>query len=145
MSINSPEQKYLLTVNVGAIDSSGHYRDNYGYIDCIECLDSELPRLYKLCKKNNLAFVLTSDHGMSFSKADSKGGHQSEKFSVIDEAQLVPLIIHAQDVETGILTEEYGQDDFAPTLLGILDIPDKPRFAEGNQILLTDHVNLPAA
>lgn len=142
MSINSPEQKYLLTVNVGAIDSSGHYRDNYGYIDCIECLDSELPRLYELCKKNNLAFVLTSDHGMSFSKADSKGGHQSEKFSVTDEAQLVPLIIHAQDVETGILTEEYGQDDFAPTLLGILDIPDKPRFAEGNQILLTDHVNL---
>src|SRR5690606_6197367 len=104
--------------------------------------DSELLRLYELCKKNNLAFVLTSDHGMGFSKDDSKGGHQSEKYSVTDEAQLVPLIIHAQDVETGILTEEYGQEDFAPTLLGILDIPDKPRFAEGNQILLTDHVNL---
>lgn len=142
MSVNSPEQKYLLTVNAGAVDMSGHYRDNYGYIDCIECLDSELPGLYELCKKNNLAFVLTSDHGMGFSKADSKGGHQSEKFSVTDEAQLVPLIVHAQDVEAGILTEDYGQEDFAPTLLGILDIPDRPRFAEGNQILLTDHVNL---
>ncbi|RXA21739.1 phosphoglycerate mutase [Methanosarcina sp. MSH10X1] len=142
MSENSPGQEYLLTVNAGAVDMSGHYRDNYGYIDCIECLDSELLRLYELCKKNNLAFVLTSDHGMSFSRADSKGGHQSEKFSVTDEAQLVPLIVHAEDVETGILREEYYQEDFAPTLLGILDIPDRPRFAEGKQILLTDHVNL---
>ncbi len=142
MSRNKPGQKYLLTVNAGAVDMSGHYRDNYGYIDCIECLDSEFPRLYELCKKNDIAFVLTADHGMGFSKANSKGGHQSEKFSVTDEAQLVPLIVHANDVGSGIRTGEYGQEDFAPTLLGILDIPDRPRFAEGNQILLTDHVNL---
>jgi bisphosphoglycerate-independent phosphoglycerate mutase (AlkP superfamily) len=142
MSRDRPGQRYLLTVNVGAIDMSGHYRDNYGYIECIECLDSELPRLYELCKKNNIAFILTADHGMGFSKADSKGGHQSEKFSGTDEAQLVPLIVHAQDVESGILREEHGQEDFTPTLLGVLDIPDRPRFAEGNQILLTDHVNL---
>ncbi|HET8688880.1 MAG TPA: sulfatase-like hydrolase/transferase, partial [Methanosarcina sp.] len=142
MSRNSPEQKYLLTVNVGAVDSSGHHRDNYGYIDCIECLDSDISSLYELCKKNNLAFVLTADHGMGFSKDDSKGGHQSEKFADTDETQLVPLIIHAQDVKSGILREEHGQEDFTPTLLGILDIPDRPRFAEGKQILLTGHVNL---
>ncbi|WP_292387835.1 sulfatase-like hydrolase/transferase [Methanosarcina sp. UBA5] len=142
MARNRPEQKYLLTVNVGAVDSSGHNRGNYGYIDCIECLDTEISPLYELCKKNNLAFVLTADHGMGFSKDDSKGGHQSEKFTDTDEAQLVPLILHAEDVENGVLREEHGQEDFAPTLLGILDIPDRPRFAEGKQILLTDHVNL---
>ncbi len=142
MSRNTLGQKYLLTVNAGAVDMSGHYRDNYGYIDCIECLDSEIPQLYELCKKNNIAFVLTADHGMGFSRADSKGGHQSEKFTGTDEAQLVPLIAHAQDIETGVLREEYSQEDFAPTLLGILDIPDRPRFAEGKQILLTGHVNL---
>ena len=142
MSRDMPGQKYLLTVNAGAVDMSGHYRDNYGYIDCIECLDSELPRLYELCKKNNIAFVLTADHGMGFSRADSKGGHQSEKFSVTDEAQLVPLIVHAQDIEVGDLREKHSQEDFAPTLLGILDVPDRPRFAEGKQILLTGHVNL---
>ena len=142
MSRNSPEQKYLLTINVGAVDMSGHYRNNYGYIDCIECLDYELPQLYELCKKNNIAFVLTADHGMCFSKADSKGGHQSEKFSVTDEAQLVPLIVQAQDIESGVIRGKHCQEDFAPTLLGILDIPDRPRFTEGKQILLTDHVNL---
>ncbi|MGI5992395.1 MAG: sulfatase-like hydrolase/transferase [Methanosarcina sp.] len=142
MSRNSPEQRYLLTINVGAVDMSGHYRNNYGYIDCIECLDYELPQLYELCKKNNIAFVLTADHGMCFSKADSKGGHQSKKFSVTEETQLVPFIVHAQDVKKEILRGKHCQEDFAPTLLGILDIPDRPRFVEGKQILLTNHVNL---
>ncbi|WP_440945075.1 alkaline phosphatase family protein [Methanosarcina sp. T3] len=142
MAENRPEQKYLLTVNVGAVDMSGHYRDNYGYIDCIESLDSELLPLYALCEENNLAFALTADHGMAFSADDSKGGHQSEKYSGSDEAQLVPLIVYAQDVESGVIRGEYGQEDFASTLLGILDIPDRPRFAEGEQILLTGHVNL---
>lgn len=142
MAKNSPEQKYLLTVNVGAVDMSGHYRDNYGYIDCIESLDSEILPLYNLCKENNLAFVLTADHGMAFSADDSKGGHQSEKFSGSDETQLVPLIVHAKDVEKGVIRGEFGQEDFAPTLLGILDIPDRPRFVEGEQILLTGHINL---
>jgi 2,3-bisphosphoglycerate-independent phosphoglycerate mutase len=142
MAKNSPGQKYLLTVNVGAVDMSGHYRDSYGYIDCIEGLDSELLPLYNLCEKNNLAFVLTADHGMAFSADDSKGGHQSEKFSGSDEAQMVPLIVHARDVESEVIKEKFGQEDFAPTLLGVLDIPDRPRFVEGKQILLTGHVNL---
>jgi len=142
MARNRPEQKYMLTINVGAVDSSGHHRDNYGYVDCIECLDTDIYPLYELCKKNDLAFVLTADHGMGFSKDDSKGGHQSEKFTETDEAQLIPLIVHAQDVESGIIKGKHGQEDFAPTLLGILDIPDRPRFAEGKQILLTGHVNL---
>ncbi len=142
MAANMPGQKYLLTVNVGAVDASGHHRDNYGYIDCIECLDADLPSLYSLCKKNNLAFVLTADHGMGFSKDDSKGGHQSEKFTETDEAQLVPLIVYTQDIESGVVSGKYGQEDFTPTLLGVLDIPDRPRFTEGKQIPLTGHVNL---
>ncbi len=142
MTKNNPDHKYLLTVNVGAVDSSGHHRDNYGYIDCIECLDSDISPLYDLCKKNNLAFVLTADHGMGFSKNNSKGGHQSEKFTKTDEAQMIPLIVHTQDVKNEILKSKCSQEDFAPTLLGILDIPDRPRFVEGKQILLTDHVNL---
>jgi len=142
MASNMPEQKYLLTINVGAVDSSGHHRDNYGYIDCIECLDADIFPLYQLCKKNDLAFVLTADHGMGFSKNDSKGGHQSDKFTVTDEAQLIPLIVHTQDTKSGVVSGKYGQEDFAATLLGILDIPNRPRFIEGKQIPLTGHVNL---
>lgn len=142
MAANMPEQKYLLTVNVGAIDASGQHRDNYGYVDCIECLDADLSPLYQLCKKNDLAFVLTADHGMGFSKNDSKGGHQSEKFTGTAEAQLIPLIVHTLDTKSGVVSGKYGQEDFAATLLGILDIPDRPRFIEGKQIPLTGHVNL---
>jgi len=142
MAVNRPGQKYLLTVNVGAVDDSGHHRGNYGYVDCIECLDAELSPLYELCKKNNLAFILTGDHGMAFSKDGARGGHQSEKLSASEEAQLVPLIVHAKDVKSGVLRGKRGQEDFAPTLLGVLDIPERPRFAEGKQILLAGHANL---
>ena len=112
MATNMPGQKYLLTVNVGAVDSSGHHRDNYGYIDCIECLDVDLSPLYELCKKNNMAFILTADHGMAFSKDGSKGGHQSEKLSVAEESQLVPLIVYAQNVENGVIGGKHNQEDF---------------------------------
>ena len=142
MAANNPGRKYLLTVNVGAVDGSGHHRDNYGYVDCIECLDADLSPLYELCKKNNLAFVLTADHGMAFSKNGAKGGHQSEKLSAAEDTQLVPLIVHAQDVKSGIIEGKHSQEDFAPTLLGILDIPDRPRFATGKQIILTGHTDL---
>jgi bisphosphoglycerate-independent phosphoglycerate mutase (AlkP superfamily) len=142
MSENRPGQKYLLTVNVGAVDDSGHHRDNYGYIDCIECLDADLPPFYEICKKNNLAFFLTADHGMAFSKNGARGGHQSEKLSASEESQLVPLIVHAHDVKNGIIRGKHNQEDFAPTLLSILDIPDRPRFAKGKQIMLTGHTDL---
>ena len=52
MAREYPAQKYLLTVNVGAVDMSGHYRGNYGYLDCIECLDADLMPLYELCTEN---------------------------------------------------------------------------------------------
>ena len=142
MAANSPGQKYLLTVNLGAVDGSGHHRDNYGYVDCIECLDADLSPLYELCKKNNLAFVLTADHGMAFSKNGAKGGHQSKKLSAVEDTQLVPLIMQAQDVKSGIIEGKHSQEDFAPTLLSILDIPDRPRFSKGKQIMLTGHTDL---
>ncbi len=142
MAREYPQQKYLLTVNVGAVDMSGHYRGNYGYLDCIESLDADLMPLYELCKGNDIAFILTADHGMAFPTDDSRGGHQGEKYSVSDEAQLVPLIVRAPDVESGVIKEEYGQEDAAPTLLGVLNVPGKPRFADGEQIVLKSYVNL---
>lgn len=142
MAENCPGQKYLLTVNVGAVDSSGHRRKNYGYIDCIESLDADLPPLYALCKKQNLAFILTADHGMAFPTPESNGGHQADKYTVSDEAQMVPLIVHAPGVETGVLGGKYGQEDIAPTLLSLLNIPERPRFSDGEVIFEKDYANL---
>lgn len=142
MAEKLPDQKYILTVNVGAVDLSGHYRKNYGYIDCIEKLDTDLLPLYELCKKHNLVFILTSDHGMAFPTPDSRGGHQAEKYAVSDEAQMLPLLVQAPGIKVGVLEGKYGQEDIAPTILSLLNIPERPRFSEGEVIFEKDYANL---
>ena len=144
MSKNAPDQKYILTINAGAIDSSGHYRRNGGYIENIEGLDAAIMPLYELCIENNLALILTADHGMAFATDDVRGGHQAEKYAVTSEAQMIPFIVHAPNVKINaeIVYDEFGQEDIAPTILGILNIPNELRFANGNDIGLKDYVNI---
>ena len=142
MSENAPGQKYILTINAGAIDSSGHYRRNGGYIENIEGIDAAIMPLYELCIENNLAFILTADHGMAFVTDDVRGGHQAEKYAVTSEAQMIPFIVHAPNVEKGLIDGEFGQEDIAATILSILNIPNELRFTDGNDIGLKDYVNI---
>jgi bisphosphoglycerate-independent phosphoglycerate mutase (AlkP superfamily) len=142
MSDNVPDQRYILTINAGAVDCAGHYRRNSGYIESIEGIDAAVMPLYELCIENNLAFIFTGDHGMAFAADDVRGGHQSEKYAVTLEAQKIPLIIHAPDVDKGVVTGEYGQEDIAPTVLNILNLPIELNHADGSAIPIKDHVNL---
>ncbi len=142
MSKEYPEQKYLLTINVGAIDSAGHYKKDSGYIASIEGIDNATADLYKKCIENNIAFLLTADHGMAFPSVNSRGGHQSDKYSVMTESQKVPLIISATDVDTGIIKGEFGQEDIAPTILEILNMPGELRVADSKAITVKDYVNI---
>ncbi|MBP1908525.1 sulfatase-like hydrolase/transferase [Methanolobus bombayensis] len=142
MKMEHPEQNYILTINVGAVDCAGHYKKNSGYIECIEGIDNASYTLYETCQEHNLAFIFTGDHGMAFPENDSKGGHQSDKYSKMTESQKVPLIIAANDVDNGIIDEKIGQEDIAPTILELLNIPGKLRLADGRAISLKDYVNL---
>ncbi|MGP8320269.1 MAG: sulfatase-like hydrolase/transferase [Methanosarcinaceae archaeon] len=142
MNYSAPEQKYILTINAGAVDSSGHYRRNSGYIENIEGIDPAIMPLFELCIENNLAFILTADHGMAFAADNTRGGHQSEKYSITSEAQMIPFIVHAPNVEKSIINGEYGQEDIAPTILAILDIPNGLLFVDGSDIGLKDYVNI---
>ncbi len=144
MSENAPDQKYILTLNAGAIDTSGHYRRNCGYIENIEGIDTAIMPLYELCIENNLVFILTADHGMAFATDDVRGGHQSEKYSVTSEAQMIPFIVHAPDVDAKVIDGKFkfGQEDIAPTILSLLNIPNGLRFADGSDIGLKDYVNI---
>ena len=142
MSENAPDQKYILTINAGAIDSSGHYRRNGGYIENIEGIDAAIMPLYELCIENNLVFILTADHGMAFAADDVRGGHQAEKYAVTSEAQMIPFIVHAPDIDTEVINGEFGQEDIAPTILSLLNIPGKLRFADGSDVGLKDYVNI---
>ncbi|WP_342305065.1 sulfatase-like hydrolase/transferase [Methanolobus sp. ZRKC5] len=137
-----PDQYYILTINVGAVDCAGHYKKDSGYIATIEGIDNATMDLYETCQDNDMAFIFTGDHGMSFSTADSRGGHQSDKYSVMTESQKVPLVIAAKDVDTSVIKGQFGQEDIASTILEVLNLPGNLRAADGAAIPIKDYVNL---
>lgn len=142
MAEEAPDRKYILTVNVGAVDAAGHYRKYNGYIDTIQGLDRDIVPLYEMCTEHNIAFIFTADHGMGFTSSDSKGGHQSDTYSGMDEAQMVPFIVHAPDVPAKVLYGEYGQQDIASTILSILNLPNGLKNSDGLQIPIKEHTIL---
>ncbi len=142
MAEEAPEQKYILTVNVGAVDAAGHYRKYKGYIGTIQGLDKDIMSLYRTCTANNVAFIFTADHGMGFTSSDSKGGHQSDTYSGMDETQMVPFLVHAPDVPAKVFYEAHGQEDIAPTVLSILNLPNGLKNSRGCQIPVKAHTTL---
>lgn len=142
MAEEAPDQKYILTVNTGAVDAAGHYRKYSGYIGTIQGLDKDIMSLYQTCSDNNIAFIFTADHGMGFTSSNSKGGHQSDTYSGMDETQMVPFIVHAPDVPAKVIYEEYRQQDIAPTVLNILNLPNGLKKVDGSQIPLKVHTTL---
>lgn len=142
MQNNYPGHHYLLTINVGGIDSAGHYKKDTGYIASIEGIDAACMDLYRKCEENNLAFIFVADHGMAFSSPDSRGGHQAAKYSSTNEAQWVPFMISASGIESGVIAGSYGQEDIAPTILEVLYLPDELRLSDGMAIPLRDYTVL---
>ena len=135
MRKDHPSQRFLLTVNVGAIDSGGHNLGEDDYYLLVEDLDRDLYPLYTTAKENNIALFFTADHGMSFAAKNAKrGGHSSEKYSVRQESLKVPLVITSSNTVTGIFNGEYRQGDIAPTLLSVLDLPYNLQYADGKPI-----------
>ncbi|MBU4374170.1 MAG: alkaline phosphatase family protein, partial [Euryarchaeota archaeon] len=88
---NHPDQKFLLTVNIGAIDSGGHNLGADDYIRLIEDLDRDFYALYKTASENNIALFFTADHGMSFAKKNAqRGGHSGDKYISRQESLRIP-------------------------------------------------------
>ena len=138
-----PSRRFLLTVNIGAIDSGGHNMGDDDYLKLIEKLDSDIFPLYKTALDNNIAFFLTADHGMSFATINARrGGHSSDKYSTKIESLRIPLVILSPNTVTGIIGGEYEQEDIAPTLLGVLDLPDHLQYADGNAINIKKYASI---
>jgi len=55
---------------------------------------------------------------------------------------MVPFIVHAPDVPAKVIYEEYGQQDIAPTVLNILNLPNGLKKSIGSQIPLKAHTTL---
>lgn len=138
-----PSQRFLLTANIGAIDSGGHNMGDDDYIKLIEALDADFNTIYKTAMDNNIALFLTADHGMSFSTINARrGGHSSEKYSTKIESLKIPLVILSPNAEAGIIGGEYLQEDIAPTLLSVLDLPNTLQYADGKAINVKKYATL---
>lgn len=138
-----PNQKFLLTVNIGAIDSGGHNLGDDDYVRLIEDLDRDFYPLYKTAQDNKIALFLTADHGMSFAvKNARRGGHSSDKYSSKIESLRIPLVIRSPNTMQGVLTGEYRQEDIAPTLLSVLDLPNNLQYADGKAINIKNYASI---
>ncbi len=128
-----PGQKFVVVVNIGAVDSTGHYRGYYAYLDAVEKLDKDLEKLFEKCRRSNLFFFFTADHGMAFEAQDKKsGGHSSAKYSKTKEALNIPFIVYGNSVRKDVVyLEATGQEDIAPTLMSLFNIQTHPRFSKG--------------
>ena len=140
---NHPDQKFLLTVNIGAIDSGGHNMGAEDYITLIEDLDRDFYPLYKTASENNIALFFTADHGMSFAtKNAQRGGHSGDKYVSRQESLRIPLVILSPNSVSGVVSGEYGEEDIAPTLLGVLDLPSSLQYADGKAINIKNYASI---
>ena len=122
---NLSGQRFLMLVNVGAVDSAGQNLGADGYRQTVQALDVPLGRLAEACRQNNVLLAVTADHGMVFPSATGKGGHSAEKYASSPEALRVPLVFLGPGVEELNLGGRWSEVDIAPTLLGILNISSK--------------------
>jgi hypothetical protein len=143
MMTKHPSQRFLLTMNVGEIDSGGHNMGDDDYVKIIEALDTDLYPIYKTALDNNIALFVTADHGMSFATLNARrGGHSSDKYSTKLESVRIPLVILSPNTVKGVISGEYGQEDIAPTLLSVLDLPLNLQYADGNAINVKKYASI---
>jgi hypothetical protein len=127
-----PEQRYLLLVNAGGVDSAGHSTGYEGYRRTIEGLAPCLGSLKDACASAGTTLVVTADHGMSFEAPGSRGSHASEPAASRDESRIVPMAILWPP---GLgCAGTYGQECLAPTLLSLAGCPDTLSMGDGHPL-----------
>ncbi|VVB71501.1 2,3-bisphosphoglycerate-independent phosphoglycerate mutase [uncultured archaeon] len=119
---NLSGQRFVMLVNVGAVDSAGQNLGADGYLQTVQALDAPLGRLAEACHRSDALLVVTADHGMCFPAAKGKGGHSANKYSSRLEALRVPLVFLGAGVEELNLAGRWLEMDTAPTVLSLLNI-----------------------
>lgn len=98
------------------------------YADSLAYVDSQIARLFQSLKASdkwdNTLVVLTADHGQAF----YEHGFASHASAIYDEVMKVPLIIRAPELEPGTDPRLAQHVDIAPTLVGLLGLPQHPSF-----------------
>ncbi|HWQ18605.1 MAG TPA: alkaline phosphatase family protein [Methanotrichaceae archaeon] len=133
-------RKFIMIVNVGAVDSAGQDLGPEGYLDVISALDAPIGRLEETCARKGVLLVVTADHGMSFvSQGSSRGGHASGKYAQRLESHRIPAVFMGPGLDDLSLGGVWSQADIAPTLLQIMGLPQNLSQADGKVMPLIIH------
>jgi hypothetical protein len=113
---------FLLLINLGGADSAGHYLGSSGYLQVIKDLDAPLGKLKQACTERDAALLITADHGMAFPEK-GRGGHASSTYASRLESLRIPLAVFGPGIEKLNLGGIRFQEEIAPTILSLLDLP----------------------
>ncbi len=98
------------------------------YADSLAYVDSQIQRLIQHLKlKNkwdNTLVVITGDHGQAF----YEHGFASHASAIFDEVMRVPLIVRAPGLKAGLEHRLAQHVDIAPSITGLLGLPNHPSF-----------------
>lgn len=133
-------RKFIMIINVGAVDSAGQDLGSQGYLEVISALDAPIGRLEETCARKGVLLVVAADHGMSFvSPGSSRGGHASGKYAQRLESHRIPAVFMGPGLDDLSLGGVWSQADIAPTLLQIMGLPQNLSQADGKVMPLIVH------
>ena len=90
-------------VNYANSDMVGHTGDFKAAIKAVETLDQQVAKLLKKCEENNIALILTADHGNSDQMA-----YEDDSPHTSHTASKVPFVIFHNDIINGSKLVEEG-------------------------------------
>ncbi len=122
----------VLIVNFANADMVGHSGRLDATIKAVEAVDACLGEIYKVVRARGGAMIVTADHGNAELMVDPKTGAPHTYHTT----NPVPCILIAEEHPAG-LREGGALADIAPTLLGLLGIP-QPREMTGHDLRILD-------
>ncbi|HXH74659.1 MAG TPA: 2,3-bisphosphoglycerate-independent phosphoglycerate mutase [Bacteriovoracaceae bacterium] len=125
----------LYVVNFANADMVGHTGNFEAAVKAVEALDACIGIIYKKCQEEDVAMVLTADHGNADQMSYEAGG----KHTAHSDAEVPFCLVHPKLKDVDIMVNQENKinalKDVAPTLLKILNI-NKPKSFTGNSIFV---------
>lgn len=121
----------LYVVNFANPDMVGHTGNFDAAIQAVQTVDDCLGRLMELCQKEDIAMLLTADHG----NADEME-YSDESPNTSHSKALVPFaLIHdkVKKIQVELTEEDNALKDIAPTILNLLGV-EAPKLFTGHPI-----------
>jgi 2,3-bisphosphoglycerate-independent phosphoglycerate mutase len=128
------DEKYsFYLVNYANSDMVGHTGNYDAAVKAIETLDHTVGELAKKCLDNDIALVITADHGNSDRMVYENGEPHTSHTNAPVPFSIIHPKLEGQKLELNLSDEERALKDVIPTLVYMMDLPKSNSFT-GKQI-----------